>query len=129
MAHLPGPVSPVRTILRLGRTLLFWQLALLAVVAFLWWLTDWHSNSSYGSALVTAGALLVGFGILSIVGMDGAAHMREIEAEAEMLNWDRRWLPRLGILAEPWHLSICIMGIGFMTALIGLLLDTNGVFR
>ncbi len=123
MGHLRLTAIPLGTILHLVRTYLLWQMTLLAVIKLAWRLTDWHTTSTYGSALINAGEMLVGLATLSLLGISGDRNMHLTEDEVEMRGWDRHGTRRFASLTRPWHPGIWMMGLGFVTALIGLALN------
>lgn len=85
---------------------------LLIVVALVWRLTGWHTTASYGSALFTAGASIIGLGLLALATRGGSDDMKLSEAEMEMRSWDhqgqRRFISPYSETIRVWALLITL---------------------
>ena len=110
-------------ILHFLRNILIMESILLVVVALLWRLTSWHTTSSYGSVLTTAGEIIAGLGLLSLIGQRSSDDTRLTEGEIEMRSWDHRnnrWLTsRYAELGRTmrWLMCIGIVTIGIGVAI------------
>jgi hypothetical protein len=105
-------------ILHFLRNILIMESVLLVAVVLLWRLASWHTTSSYGSVLTTAGEIITGLGLSSSIGPRSSDDIRLTEGEIEMQSWDhhgnRRLTSRYAELVQTtrWLMCIGILTIG-----------------
>jgi hypothetical protein len=57
-----------KSVLRLLATTLIFAIIIGAIVACIGWLLRWHSTTQFSNAMFWSGAILIGFGLLSVMG-------------------------------------------------------------
>jgi hypothetical protein len=57
-----------KSVLRLLATTLIFAIIIGTIVACIGWLLRWHSTTQFSNALFWPGAILIGFGLLSVMG-------------------------------------------------------------
>ncbi len=98
-------------------------MALLVVVTIVWRLTNWHTDTSYAYALVTAGEILSGLGLMGLAGRGGSDDKKISEGEVEMQSWDH--LHGGQLLSKYWETALTaswLIFLGLATLGIGLVL-------
>lgn len=111
------------SIVRAVRSILLGSGALLVLVAILWWLTDWHQNAPFGSALITSGTIVVALGLVSLLARS-SGDAKLTEGEIEMRSWDRRDERRFtSRYAELIPNLLRLIGIGFVAIGLGAILN------
>jgi hypothetical protein len=91
---------------------------LLIAIALLWRWTVWHTTTSYGTALSTAGGIITGVGVMALTGRGGSNDITLAEGEVEMCSWDRngqrRFTSPYAERARPmsWLIALGLLTVG-----------------